>query len=209
MTSDLSDYREAGARWLRIDINWAAIQAAGPSSFAWAATDRVVRKARRCGMHVLGVLYYTPEWARPAGTPPTWAPNPGAYGRFAYEAASHYRRLGVSTFEIWNEPNIARSFGPSANVGTYTAMLKAADRQIKRANRLATVVTGGLSPSPSARGDLSPMAFLKGIYHLGGKRFFDDVGIHPYCWPAYPGDVCERHDPGGDGHPRLSAVGFL
>jgi hypothetical protein len=95
-------------------------------------------------------------------------------------------RLGVSTFEIWNEPNIARSFGPSANVGTYKAMLKAADRQIKRANCRATVVTGGLSPSPSNRVDLSPMAFLRGIYRHGGRRFFNDVGMHPYCWPAYP-----------------------
>jgi hypothetical protein len=34
MSSDLSDYHEAGAHWLRIDINWASIQAAGPSSFA-------------------------------------------------------------------------------------------------------------------------------------------------------------------------------
>jgi hypothetical protein len=187
MSSDLSDYREAGAHWLRIDINWASIQAAGPSSFAWTATDRVVEKARQCGIHVLGVIYYTPGRARPADTPSTWAPNPRAYGRFAYQAARHYRRLGVSTFEIWNEPNIGRSFGPSANVGTYTAMLKAADRQIKRANRRATVVTGGLSPSPSDRLDFSPMAFLRGIYRHGGKRFFNDVGIHPYCWPAYPG----------------------
>lgn len=187
MTADLSAYREAGARWLRIDINWAGIQAAGPSSFAWTATDRVIRKARRCGMRVLGVLYYTPEWARPGGTPPTWAPDPGSYGRFAYQAARHYRERGVSAFEIWNEPNTSRSFAPSTNVGLYTALLRAADRQIKLANPSATVVTGGLSPSPSARGDLSPTSFLTGIYAHGGRRFFDDVGIHPYCWPAYPG----------------------
>ncbi len=187
MSSDVSAFREVGARWLRIDINWSSIQAGGPSSFAWGPTDRVVREARRCGVHVLGGIYYTPEWARPAGTPPTWAPDPAAYGRFASEAASHYRRLGVSTFEIWNEPNIARSFAPVANPAAYTAMLKAADRGIKRANPHATVVTGGLSPSPSVNGDFSPIAFLKGIYANRGKRFFDDVGVHPYCSPAMPG----------------------
>jgi hypothetical protein len=187
MNSDVSAYQEVGARWLRIDINWAAIQAAGPSSFAWSATDRLVREARRCGMHVLGVIYYTPVWARPADSSPNWAPNPGAYGRFAYEAAHHYRGLGVSAFEIWNEPNIARSFAPAASTGAYTALLKAADRQIKRANPRATVVTGGLSPAPSRGGDISPTSFLRGIYAHGGRRFFDDVGVHPYCWPAYPG----------------------
>jgi hypothetical protein len=187
MSSDVSAYREVGAHWLRIDINWSSIQAAGPSSFAWGATDRVVRKARRCGMHVLGGIYYTPEWARPAGTPPTWAPSPDAYGRFAYAAATHYRGRGVSAFEIWNEPNISSSFSPSASPAAYTAMLKAADVAIKQANPRATVVTGGLSPSPSTGGDVSPTAFLRGIYANGGGGFFDDVGVHPYCSPAYPG----------------------
>ena len=187
MSSDVSAFREVGARWLRIDINWSSIQAGGPSSFSWGATDRVVREARRCGMHVLGGIYYTPAWARPAGTPPTWAPDPAAYGRFASEAASHYRRRGVSTFEIWNEPNIARSFAPTVNPAVYTAMLKAADRGIRGANPHATVVTGGLSPSPTANGDFSPTAFLKAIYAHGGKRFFDDVGVHPYCSPDMPG----------------------
>jgi hypothetical protein len=187
MGSDLNAYQEVGVRWLRIDINWAAIQAAGPSSFAWSATDRLVHEARRCGMHVLGVIYYTPVWARPAEAPPNWAPNPGAYGRFAYQAARHYRRLGVGDFEIWNEPNLARSFVPEASAGAYTALLKAADRQIKRANPRATIVTGGLSPAPSRGGDISPTSFLRGIYAHDGERFFDDVGIHPYCWPAYPG----------------------
>jgi polysaccharide biosynthesis protein PslG len=187
MSSDVSAFSEVGGRWLRIDINWSSIQAAGPSSFSWGATDRVVREARRCGMQVLGGIYYTPAWARPAGTPPTWAPNPAAYGRFAYAAARHYRHFGVHTFEIWNEPNVARSFAPAANPAAYTALLKAADRGIKGANPHATVVTGGLSPSPTGAGDISPIKFLKSIYAHGGKRFFDEVGIHPYCSPAMPG----------------------
>ena len=187
MSSELNAYHEAGARWLRIDINWASIQANGPSSFAWGATDRVIRKARRCGLNVLGVIYYTPSWARPRGTVPNWAPSPGAYGRFASQAARHYRRRGVSTFEIWNEPNIADSFAPSASPRAYTAMLRAADIGIKRANPSATVVTGGLAPSPSGGGGVSPVSFLRGIYAQGGEPYFDAVGAHPYCSPAYPG----------------------
>ena len=187
LAADLGAYREVGARWLRIDINWAAIQNGGPHSFTWGPTDRVVRRARRCGMHVLGILYYTPWWARPAGADPRYAPDPGAYGRFAYAAARHYRRMGVGAFEIWNEPNVARSFQPAPSVQRYTAMLAAADRGIKRADRHATVITGGMAPSPTAGGDLSPIAFLRGIYAHGGRRFFDAVGAHPYCWPAFPG----------------------
>lgn len=187
VAADLGAYREVGARWLRIDINWASIQQSGPHSFAWGATDRVVRRARRCGMHVLGVLYYTPWWARPAGTSPSYAPDPGAYGRFALQAARHYRRMGVAAFEIWNEPNLAASFQPVPSTTHYTAMLKAAYHGIKRVDRHATVVTGGLAPSPTLGGNLSPVAFLHGIYGDGGRGWFDAVGAHPYCWPAFPG----------------------
>jgi hypothetical protein len=187
MLSDVSTYHEAGARWLRVDINWASIQAAGRHRFAWASTDRVVREAARCGMSVLGVIYYTPAWARPAGAPPDAAPNPVSYGRFAYEAARRYARLGVHAFEIWNEPNLSNSWWPAASPRAYTAVLKAAYRSIHAAQAGATVVVGGLAPGATSSGDVAPVRFLQRIYAYGGKGAFDAVGAHPYCWPAYPG----------------------
>ena len=76
---DLDVLQTAGSRWLRIDINWAQIQAGGPSSYNWTNIDRVVQGARSRGMNVLGVIVYTPSWARPAGTSATYGPDPATY----------------------------------------------------------------------------------------------------------------------------------
>jgi polysaccharide biosynthesis protein PslG len=185
---ELSADHEAGAQWVRIDINWASIQAGGPNGYNWRATDRVIRDAAACGLQVLGVIMYTPSWARPSGTDSTWRPSPGAYARFAYAAARRYRARGVYAFEIWNEENTGAFWKPRPSPRDYTRVLRAAYGAIKRADPSGIVVTGGTAPAPSNGTDYSPISFLKGIYRNGGRNDFDAVGHHPYCWPAFPGE---------------------
>jgi polysaccharide biosynthesis protein PslG len=185
---DLGADAGAGARWVRVDINWAQIQSGGASSFQWGAIDAVVRGAQARGMSVLGGIIYTPSWARPAGTPSTWGPSPGAFAAFAAAAVGHYAALGVHAYEVWNEPNTPSSWQPAPSPAAYTALLKAAYGAIKGADPSATVVTGGTAPAPSNGSSYSPVDFLRGIYANGGQGYFDAVGHHPYCSPAYPGD---------------------
>lgn len=188
LTRDVATDVRAGARWLRIDINWAEIQNGGPSHYDWSPIDRVVKVATAQGMHVLGGIEYTPWWARPAGTTAMYAPNPSTYGAFAAAAARHYTALGVHTFEIWNEPNTKTFWQPAPSPATYTAILKAAYTSIKGIDPTATVLTGGTAPSATSNGNYSPIDFLSGIYAAGGKGFFDAVAHHPYCWPSTPGE---------------------
>jgi hypothetical protein len=187
LVRDVTEDRSAGSKWLRVDVNWAQIQAAGPSTYNWTALDAVVTQARARGMKVLGGILYTPSWARPAGTPASWAPDPAAYARFAATAVAHLGRLGVRTFEIWNEPNTANFWAPRPDPAAYTALLRAAYVAIKQANPAATVLTGGTAPAPNSASTISPVSFLSAVYAHGGRGFFDAVGHHPYCWPAYPG----------------------
>lgn len=188
---DLDSISDLGARWLRVDINWAQIQHSGPSSYHWEGIDRLVRRARARGMNVLGAFMYSPDWARPPGAPVTWGPDPGQFAAFARRAAAHYSALGVHAFEIWNEPNIRGFWAPAPDVAAYTRLLEAAYPAIKAADPKATVLTGGTAPAGDYGGDYAPITFLEGIYANGGGGSFDAVGHHPYCWPAYPGD---RHD---------------
>jgi len=185
---DLNAIREVGARWVRVDINWAQIQAGGPSSYDWAAIDRVVRGATQRGMKVLGVIESTPEWARPAGTSATYGPNPAKYAQFAAEAVERYAAMGVHTYEVWNEPNIVGFWTPAPDPAAYTNLLEAAYPAIKSADPHATVLTGGTAPAPSDGKDVSPVDFLAGIYANGGAGSFDAVAHHPYSWPAHPGE---------------------
>jgi hypothetical protein len=187
LAKDIGNDVRVGARWLRIDINWAEIQNDGPLQYDWSPTDRVVQAANAQGLHVLGGIEYTPWWARPTGTTSMFGPDPVTYAAFAALAASHYARLGVHTFEIWNEPNRTVFWQPAPNPAAYAAILKTADLAIRAVDPTATVLTGGTAPAPTSGGNYSPIDFLKGIYAAGDKRFFDAVADHPYTWPILPG----------------------
>jgi hypothetical protein len=187
MNDDLDIAMAAGARWLRIDINWAQVQAQGPNSYAWSHIDAVVRSAVARHLEVLGVIVYTPAWARPAGSDATYGPRAALYARFAAAAARHLATLGVFAFEIWNEENSPLSWTPAPRAAAYTKLLRAAYTAIKRASPEATVITGGLSPGLPVGSPDSVVNFLRAIYSDGGKGYFDAVGAHPYAWPAAPG----------------------
>jgi hypothetical protein len=189
LTADLNLDQSAGAKWLRVDINWAQIQNGGPTSYNWSAIDAVVTGAEARGMSVLGGILYTPYWARPSGKPATYAPDPALYARFVSAAVSHYAALGVHAYEIWNEPNSPAFWQPAPSPAAYAALLKAAYPAVKAADPSATVVTGGTAPAPSNGTSYSPVDFLQGVYANGGGGYFDAVGHHPYCSPAYPGDA--------------------
>jgi hypothetical protein len=189
LAKDLDAIAGTGAKWIRIDINWAQVQSGGPTSYDWTGIDRLVRGASARGISVLGGIMYTPEWARPSGTSATYGPDPAKYAAFAKVAAAHYSALGVHAYEVWNEPNIKSFWTPSPNVGDYTRLLKAAYPAIKSADPQATVLSGGTAPAPDDGTSYSPVTFLKGIYANGGGDSFDAVSHHPYVWPVYPGDA--------------------
>jgi hypothetical protein len=189
MAQDLTNDQNAGAKWIRIDINWAQIQYAGPGTYYWTTIDAAVRQAEADGMRVLGTIAYTPNWARPAGASSMSSPDPSQYASFAAAAAAHYSALGVHAYEIWNEENISAFWKPSPNPAAYTTLLKAAYPAIHGADPSATVILGGLSPAASDGTNYTPPDFLKAIYANGGHGYFDAVGNHPYTWPAYPGET--------------------
>jgi polysaccharide biosynthesis protein PslG len=200
---DLDTLERAGARWLRVDINWAQIQRGGRNSYDWEAIDRVVRGARDRGMRVLGTIVYTPAWARPSGTSATYGPDPATYALFARRAVRHYSAMGVHAYEVWNEPNVSAFWTPAPNAAAYTRLLQAAYPAMKAADPGATVLTGGTAPAltdtpsgglldwlrPGNGTGVGPVEWLGQIYANGGRGFFDGVAHHPYCWPAMPGQV--------------------
>ena len=193
LASELDAVAATGAKWIRVSFDWNSVQPNGPDPKLsnWTYEDRVVKAARSRGLQVLGLVSYTPPWARqtagcPAQTQYCPPERPADFAAFVAAAAAQYAPLGVHAWEIWNEPNWdpwwASTGGPSAPA--YVALLQAAYPAIHRADPGATVVTGGLAP----HGDLGanpddprhPVNFLKAMYAAGAKGSFDAVGIHPY-----------------------------
>jgi polysaccharide biosynthesis protein PslG len=184
--ADLDRARAAGAKWVRLSLNWITLEPRRKGEFNWGPADALVAAATSRGLRVLGQVSYTPAWARNGGNEVSPPRNANDFGDFMAAAARRYGPRGVHAWEIWNEPNMISMWSPRPNVGQYTALLKAAYPKIKAADRGATVVTGGFSPAYDA-GDGSqmlPLTFLRGIYANGGRGYFDAVGHHPSSFPS-------------------------
>ncbi|TMK70532.1 MAG: hypothetical protein E6G50_08390 [Actinobacteria bacterium] len=140
-------------------------------------------------MRVLGILAYTPPWARATGVTTSHTPpaDLNTFATFARTAAAHFGPLGVHDYEIWNEPNIASFWYPGPDPARYTQMLKLSYTAIKAADSSAFVVSGGLSPYGSyGQADaqhMNPINFLQSMYANGARSSMDAVGWHPYAFP--------------------------
>jgi hypothetical protein len=192
---ELDGIAATGARWLRVDVDWSVVERQ-QSVYDWQVIDRVIFRARDRGLNVLGMLAYTPAWARPTGTtdkhPPT---DPRPFAAFARAAVERYAPHGVSAWEIWNEPNHRPFWQPQPDVPAYVRLLQAAYGAVKSADPGAQVITAGLSPAPdSSDGSaIAPATFVSQMYAYGAGGYFDAIGLHPSTFPSMP--LREEPDP--------------
>ncbi len=189
LAADLDAMKAVGATWVRIDFDWPSIQPTSATKWNWSPTDRAVNAARARGLQVLAMPAYTPPWARAAGTNDKYPPtNPDTYAAFVAAAVARYEPLGVTNWEIWNEPNISMFWAPKPNAAAYTQLLQKAAAAIRGVDPDATVITAGLSPAPDAADGtlVAPITFLRAVYDNDGRSSFDAVGNHPYSFPYEP-----------------------
>jgi hypothetical protein len=183
---DLDRVKAMGATWVRVPLNWVTIEMHGRGRLEWDRPDFIVREANERGLRILGVVSYTPQWARPAGRPSTDPPtNVDDYAHFMQAMAARYGPRGVHHWEIWNEPNISAMWTPKPNPAKYTAILRRASAAIKRADRRAVVMTAGMSPAWDAPdgSQVAPTTFISKVYANGGRGTFDAVAHHPSTFP--------------------------
>jgi hypothetical protein len=187
--SQLAAMKTVAITSLRLDADWDDVQYGGPGTFDWTQLDQAVNSVRAAGMSVDLIIDGCPPWAALAdtrGDPSPTPASPALYATWAADVAARYAPKGVSTFEIWNEPNNAVFWSPKANPSAYTADLVAAYSAIKAVDRSAFVISGGLAPEPTDGANMSAIDFLKAMYADGAKGSFDALGYHPYSFPALP-----------------------
>ena len=183
---DLSGIRTLGARRLRVDISWAAVQPS-EGEFQWTATDRVLEAARKAGLRVLAVLCYEPSWARTGDPGHAHPVDPTLFAEFAAAAATRYRRL-VDAWEVWNEPNTRRFWPSGPDPAAYAQLVEAAAPRLHAADPGSVVVAGALAPATAAAdgSEIPPETFLRDVYDRTDPELFDAVSVHPYSYPALP-----------------------
>ena len=180
---------DAGVRWARLNVSWAAIEPNSDDSYdsaSLADLDYAVGKVRAAGIGVvMPVADSVPFWASadpgkvlsPLGRQWNKRYRPlsmADYGDFFAFVAARFAPAGVHVFEVWNEPNLLQFWPSGVNAAEYKVMLESAYGAIKSADPQATVLVGGLSQNDRD--------FLAQLYAAGGRPYFDAVGDHTYPW---------------------------
>ena len=180
----------------------------GRHRYDWAYDDTLVSEMAQAHLRWQPSLEYTPGWARPhtadrvrnsTGRMVTTPLPPADNRNFAAYATAFTRRYGAGgsfwrsnptlpqllprehTFEVWNEPDEALSWGPDVNLQTYAAMYEVVRTAIHRVNPHAQVVTGGVAWTRSS---------LPRLLRAFERKPLDAVAFHPYS--ATPGGVLSQ-----------------
>jgi polysaccharide biosynthesis protein PslG len=200
MDRELAWMKDLHARWIRADIPWNALEqdAKGVYTNPRFLSDigYGVSRAHAAGIQVEMTITSVPYWASADPNKSqdasgyhydaSYRPNNFQdYADFAAWVANHFKGLGVHTYEIWNEPNLAYFWPSGPDAPTYVQMLKAAYPAIHGADPSATVLMGGLFTSD--------YDFLQAMYDAGAKPYFDGANIHPYSGPVGPNGCFHQH----------------
>jgi len=191
----------AGADVDRLQATWGTIEPRPPGQatpqgeprFNWEPVLARYRAMLEDGIRPIVMAWGSPAWARaPGWERPGACPSPTEAGCAFPPAPVHLpqwreflrglmvRMPKMRALEVWNEPNLARSFAPRPSPAFYARMLEAADQAASEVGFRRPIITGGLSPVPPSGGKMPPARFLEGVYRAAGRAAFDGIGTHPY-----------------------------
>jgi polysaccharide biosynthesis protein PslG len=191
--SNLSAQAAIGVNRIRQNVHWAEIETA-PGRYDLRYFDNYVAQAAAHGIRVLPVLYDPPAFRAPQRPGTTCPPSSlSAMGTFARVLVRRYgprgslwrerpsvRKLPITAWQIWNEPNLTQYWCNKPRARSYVRMLKVVGRAIKKSDRRAEIVTGGLPPSKLS-GAVPLSSYIAQMYRAGAKRYFNTLAINSYA----------------------------
>jgi hypothetical protein len=141
---------------------------------------------------VMPVIIGSPRFAARKDTyPPRSRSALRAFAAFLRDAVRRYGQGGefwkahpelearpIRDWQMWNETNLEVYWLRRPSARQYAGMLRLARRTIKREDRRARIVLGGL---PESRLGIPMISYLESLYRAGGRKLFDVLAIHPYA----------------------------
>jgi polysaccharide biosynthesis protein PslG len=201
--SDRAHLAKSHLKTMRVTLNWSSVEP-NPVQTDWSSYDALFTQLAKLGIRPQPLLYSTPSWVNGihvGGKPPPSAPPVGsasaraAWRSFVQAAVNRYGPGGafwtgpfaqahpdvkpqpVKLWQIWNEPNIERSFYPHPSVRQYATVLRDAHTAIAAAGPKARIALAGMPTDAKLR----EAEYLRKLYRLHGiKKDFDVVAVHPY-----------------------------
>jgi hypothetical protein len=203
---DARDYarmEQVNVHSLRVSLLWRRVE---PSRGRFVWPDRYVAWLASYGIRPTFMVFGTPEWATGSSyvsVPPLRSRARRAWRQFLRKAVQRYGphgsfwtenpglpKLPVRSWQIWNEPNLAKSFArankqPARLVKdpprTYARLVKTSDKAISHVDKHAKVVLAGLTSNPK-QDSLLPWRFLRSFLKVRGiERHFNAAALHPYA----------------------------
>jgi hypothetical protein len=186
----------AGVGTLRQTFDWQYLRKG--STLNWDLLDHYVGGAAERGITIVPVLFNPPSELTTApaagalrGFYPTTDPN--AIGAYGAQLAARYGTNGsfwrehpnieqhpITTWQIWNEPNLPVYWRPRLSPKGYARMLCGAYRQIKAVDPSAEISTAGL-PKSRIRSSIWPSKYVPRVMRAGGRGCFDTVALNAYA----------------------------
>jgi hypothetical protein len=192
----LTTLRATGVTLARSDVLWEVAEPEPPGQdgvhhYDWSFADGVAGALARHGIQWLALVDYATPWSAsvPGNThsPPR---DPADFAAFARAFAERYGRGGafwaehpdvqatpVTTYEIWNEPDLSIFWAPGPDPARYMDLYVDARVAIKDADPQARVIIGGLSNAPG----FIPQLFAA---RPDVRGQLDGVAVHPYARTA-------------------------
>ncbi len=211
VTRSLAEVSSLGVSFVRASIDWQGLQPGPPRrgtrSYDFDALDSwvTVVSANKLRWDVLGAGSPSPQWALdPAalasGCGLVSPPRPEPYAAMMAAVARRYGAGGsfwsehrelpyepVTTYEIWNEPNLSSFWCPRPDPPAYARLYLAAHKAILAVDPKATVVLGGLADFRVNQPTQAPLKMAVGDFLAGMlaakprvRDSIDAVGVHPY-----------------------------
>jgi hypothetical protein len=165
---DLEMLAEAGFRWVRTDLHWAATEKTR-GVYDFSAYDRLLARLDKFHIRALFILdYANPLYDK---LPPHTDADRTAYAQWAVAAVKHFKGRGV-IWEIWNEPNGNWFWKPKANAADYASLALTASRAIQKA------APGEIIVGPALSGE--KLDFVNVVAAAGVVPLWSGITIHPY-----------------------------
>ncbi len=171
--------RAGGADVIRYVVPWARVERER-GTYDWKIEDATYQMALKEGLKPVIVLFTAPCWAHPSISCDSdftaVRPDSGYlqdYGNFVRAAIERYPQ--AAGFEIWNESNLKRYWGPKPTPLGYVRMLRAVHGAISDLGPHPPVLYNGLTPKPKWRNYLK-----RSMFHLDAGEDVDGTGVHPY-----------------------------
>jgi hypothetical protein len=184
---------------VRFLLGWSQLEPS-QGTFDWSQSDETIGGLAAHGIEPFPFVYNSPAWASPdpARPPLDTASDRAAWTEFLKAAVERYgpggsywtddynqqfgsaaNPLPITSWQIWNEPNLPHYFAPKSSASKYARLLELSRQAILDQDPNAEIVLAGM---PGYGKPDTAWGFLEKLYRQPGfAEGFDAVALHPYA----------------------------